>query len=741
MRGRLSPVGLLFGSTLFISAALIFCVQPMFARMALPQLGGSPNVWNTCVVFFQAALLTGYLYAHVVTTRLPLGAQVGLHGLLLAATMLTLPIVIPAGWIPPTDANPVPWLLGLLGVAVGVPFVIASASAPLLQRWFSLTGRPSAADPYFLYAASNAGSLVSLLAYPLVVEPAWSLTEQSAKWRTAFALLGLLILSCGLVARRMARGTVPFAAEPAGAADAQAPATSRHAAADLVSWHQRLRWLALAAIPASLMLSVTTYLSTDVAAVPLLWILPLTCYLLSFVIAFAPTPILSIESAVKLVPALVASLAFFMMQEGTLEIWFALPLHLAAFFAIATALHLQLARARPTAEALTEFYVWIAAGGVIGGAFNAFVAPVAFTGVAEYPVGLVATCLVLVWTEARPAPTKADAWWPMALGTSGVGLGWLVEHTGQAPQVRAAAFMPLVVIAFGFSRRRLRFALAIAALLVAGHLTQGRDGVLLASRSFFGVLRLTEDTGGRYHSLWHGTTLHGQQSLDPARRREALTYYHPSGPIGQTVAMLKARQSDARVGAVGLGAGSLAAYANRRQHWTFFEIDPLVERIAQDPAYFTYLSDCGESCKVVLGDARLSLARVPDASYDLLVLDAFTSDAIPMHLLTRDAVLVYLSKLRPAGLLAFHVSNRHLSLRPVLGDVAASLGLQAISQRHEVSDASTGQATSEWIVMTREAGTLEGLASDARWTRMVTRRNTRVWTDDYSNIVAALGFR
>ena len=521
----------------------------------------------------------------------------------------------------------------------------------------------------------------------------------------------------------------------AGAAsDAAAPAES-------VSWVRRGYWLALAAVPSSLMLSVTTYLSTDVAAVPLLWILPLTCYLLSFVIAFSPTPMLSIGIRREAGAGLVASLAFFMMQGGTLEIWFALPLHLTAFLVIATALHLQLARARPAADALTEFYVWMAAGGVIGGAFNAFVAPVAFTGVAEYPVGLVATCLLLVWTETQPAPARADALWPVALGTAGFGLGWLVERIGQVPQVRAAAFMPLVVIAFGFSRRRLRFALALAALLVAGHVTQSRDGVLLASRSFFGVLRLTEDTGGRYHSLWHGTTLHGQQSLDPARRREALTYYHPSGPIGQTVAMLKARQSDARVGAVGLGAGSLAAYADRGQHWTFFEIDPLVERIARDPAYFTYLSDCGESCDVVLGDARLSLARVPDASYDLLVLDAFTSDAIPMHLLTRDAVMAFLSKLRPAGLLAFHVSNRHLSLRPVLGDVAASLGLQAISQRHEVPDASTGQAASEWMVMARDAGTLEALASDARWTRIAPRQDTRVWTDDYSNIVAALGFR
>jgi hypothetical protein len=701
----------------------------MFARMALPQLGGSPNVWNTCVVFFQAALLAGYAYAHVVTTRFRLGTQVVIHGVLLAAAMMTLPIAMPAGWIPPADANPVPWLLGLLGTAVGVPFVVTSASAPLLQRWFSFAGRPSSRDPYFLYAASNAGSLLSLLAYPLVVEPAWSLSEQSARWRTTFAVLSLLILACGLVAWN-STGTAP----------PDTPADGARATAHAVSWNRRARWLALAAVPSSLLLSVTTYLSTDVAAMPLLWVLPLTCYLLSFVVAFAPGAVVPADRVTKLMLVLAASLAFFMTQGGILQIWFAVPLHLCAFLAIATALHLKLADMRPAANALTDFYVWIALGGVLGGAFNVFLAPVVFSGVAEYPVGLVAACLALAWPEKRMPLPGADAGWPVTLGAAGFVLGWLVEYAGAPAGARAVVFGLLTIAAFRFSRRPLRFALAIAALLIAGHLTSSRDGVLMASRSFFGVLGVTQYAGSGYRALWHGTTLHGQQSLDPARRREPLTYYHPSGPIGQTVAMLKAQRARTRVGAVGLGAGSLAAYADAHQPWTFFEIDPLVERIARNPAYFSYLSDCGAWCQVVLGDARLSLARVADASYDLLVLDAFTSDAIPIHLITRDAVQLYVSKLRPGGVLAFHISNRHLSLRPVLADVAGSLGLRAIAQRHEVTDASNGQSSSEWVVMGRDSTVVEALARDARWARLEAAR-ARVWTDDYSNIVAALGFR
>jgi hypothetical protein len=623
-----------------------------------------------------------------------------------------------------------PWLLGLLAAAVGVPFVVTSASAPLLQRWFSIAGGPSSRDPYFLYAASNAGSLLSLLAYPLVVEPAWPLSEQSGRWHTTFAVLSLLIVACGVVAWRTAATTQPGT-----------PVAAPPTAATEVTCNQRVRWLTLAAIPSSLMLSVTTYLSTDVAAMPLLWVLPLTCYLLSFVIAFAPGPVVPAGRATKLVPALAASLAFFMMQGGILQIWFAVPLHLFALLVIATALHLQLASTRPAAGALTDFYLWIALGGVIGGAFNVFVAPVVFSRVTEYPVGLVATCLVLAWPERRTPLTAADAWWPLALGGAGFAFGWLVQYAGGSARVRAVVFGLLATAAFGFSRRRLRFALAIAALLIAGHLTSSRDGVLMASRSFFGVLAVTQDAGSRFRELWHGTTLHGQQSLDPARRREPLTYYHPSGPIGQTVMMLKAQRTHTRVGAVGLGAGSLAAYADSHQLWTFFEIDPLVERIARDPAYFSYLSDCGAWCEVVLGDARLSLARAADGSYDLLVLDAFTSDAIPIHLITRDAVRLYVSKLRPGGVLAFHVSNRHLSLRPVLADIAGSLGLRAIGQRHQVADTSNGLSTSEWVVMGRDGGVVEALSRDARWTHLEPRARARVWTDDYSDIVAALGFR
>jgi hypothetical protein len=756
MRTGISPLGLLFGCTLFTSSALIFFVQPMFAKMVLPQLGGSPSVWNTCVVFFQAALLAGYAYAHLMT-RFALRTQVAVHALFLAAAACALPIAMPLGWLPPTDGTPVPWLLALLGVVVGGPFLVASASAPLLQRWFSLTGRPSSSDPYFFYATSNVGSLVSLLAYPFVVEPSWTLTVQSTAWTFGFVTLGLLIIACGVAAERVrvtARAEVGAAGGNAvvdGAAWAEGSVTadSRHSVDEVprridVTWRRRAHWLALSAVPSSLMLSVTTYLSTDIAAVPLLWILPLTCYLLSFVVAFAPRslrhgPLVPANLPARIAPLLICCLVLFMLRSASSSLAFIIPLHLLAFLAIAVALHLELTRTRPAAEHLTEFYLWLAVGGVVGGSVNAFLAPVLFSDIAEYPIGLVAACLLLPRSGgASGGVSLADIWWPVVLGVAAFATARLIGVTAVDPRLGLLLAAPLVLWCLSFSRRPVRFALAVTALLVVGQFTASPDGVLLAERSFFGVHRVTLDASGRYHGLSHGTTLHGQQSLDPARRREPLSYYHVSGPIGQTLAMIARRHEGARVAVIGLGAGTLASHARSGQQWTFYEIDPVVERIAREPRFFTYLSDCGDTCRVVLGDARVSLANAAEARYNLVVLDAFSSDAIPIHLLTRDAIRLYLSRLDPQGVIAFHISNRHLALRPVLGDLAADLGLVSIAQAHRVIDVATGQTSSEWLLMARTSAALGGLATDRRWEFTVARRGARVWTDEYSNIVAAL---
>jgi predicted O-methyltransferase YrrM len=439
-------------------------------------------------------------------------------------------------------------------------------------------------------------------------------------------------------------------------------------------------------------------------------------------------------------PLLLSALVLFMMVEATGAFWFLVPLHLLSFLAAALVLHGNLARSRPGASHLTEFYLWLAVGGLVGGSFNALVAPAIFTSIAEYPIGLVAACLL----RARPAGSArgvvaADAWIPLALGSAALGIRLAARSLQATAPLTMLALAPAAIGCFACSRRPLRFALVVALLLTAGALTKIGDAVLLAERSFFGVHKVMADARGRFHYLSHGTTLHGQQRLDPARRREALSYYHAAGPIGQTLAMLGGREGALQVGAIGLGAGVLAAYAGPGRQWTFYEIDPVVERIARDPRYFTHLSDCGANCRVVLGDARLSLARAHDARYDLLVVDAFSSDAIPVHLLTREAVSLYLSRLRDDGLIAFHVSNRHLALRPIVANLAHDRGLVALAQLHEVESEELGM-TSEWVVAARTPQALGRLLTDARWTR-TTATGARVWSDEFSNIVTALKLR
>jgi spermidine synthase len=722
----------LFATAIFAGAALLFLVQPMFARMVLPLLGGSPSVWNTCVVFFQAALLGGYGYAHLLTRACRVRAQVAIHALILAASALALPIAIPSDWTPPAGGAPLPWLLALLVVAVGAPFMATSSTAPLLQRWFSTTSQTGASDPYFLYSASNLGSLSALLAYPLVIEPVWGVSAQSAGWTVGYAGLWTLVAACGVAAIRLQTGEGDR--RPPPGANAVGPTAD-------VAWKQRMQWLALSAVPSSLMLSVTTYLSTDIAAVPLLWILPLTLYLLSFVIVFARSGPVDPQVAARGMPLLVSGLVLFMMTEATVSVWFTVPLHLLTFSATALVVHGELAHSRPGTQRLTEFYLWLAIGGLMGGAFNALVAPMLFSSVAEYPIGLAAACLLRPWPkDMMRRRVAADLWGPVVLGGCAAGLG-LVARAAEASTMVSLLFLaPTIVVCFSLSRRPSRFALAVVALFVAGRLTRGDSTLLLAERSFFGVHRVTEDAGGRFHVLSHGTTLHGQQSRDPERRGEALSYYHAAGPIGQTLAMLGERGGPLRVGAIGLGAGTLAAYAGPGRQWTFYELDPVVERIARDPTYFTYLSDCGAACRVVLGDARLSLTAARGERFDLLVVDAFSSDAIPVHLLTREAIVLYVSRLEEEGLLAIHISNRNLALRPVVANLAHDQSLVALAQRHHVDPEDSGPMSSEWVVAARSTRALGRLVGDPRWARTFPTGG-RVWSDEYSNLVTALKLR
>jgi hypothetical protein len=496
-------------------------------------------------------------------------------------------------------------------------------------------------------------------------------------------------------------------------------------------------------MPSSLLLAVTTYVSTDIAAVPLLWTIPLSLYLLSFVFSFAPTRILPLRGIAAVMPFALLLLVLSMIAGLTTPAWLLVPLHLIVFFACALVLHAELAGSRPGASKLTEFYLWLSAGGVLGGMFNTFVAPVLFTGVVEYPLALVLACAL----RSHPGRVSNGRWWLTdgvalaVLVVAGVGITRSVQP-GLVPPSMVPVLLGLVVVScVRLAASPMSFSLSIAVMFIVGGLWRPAEGELLtAHRSFFGVHRVRMDPDGRGHSLFHGSTLHGRQALDPLRRREPLTYYHRSGPIGQVMSVLAPRLDNGRIGVVGLGAGSLAAYARRGQTWTFFEIDPTVARIARTPDLFTYMADCGAVCGVELGDARLSIAKSTDASFDVLILDAFSSDGIPVHLMTREALGLYLSKLADGGIIAFHLSNRHLMLRPVLAALAAERRIPALVRFDQSSDDSTGRSASEWLVVARTRDAFGSLVSDSRWVEPST--NARgTWTDDFTDILGTFKFR
>lgn len=704
----------------------------MFAKMLLPLLGGAPAVWNTCVVFFQTALLCAYGYAHVLTTRLPGRQQAVTHGVLVLLACLALPVAVPSGWPPPVDRAPFIWLLIVLCVGVGAPFVVVSATAPLLQKWFAGTNDRAANDPYFLYSASNVGSMAALLAYPFLVEPSWSLPQQSSVWTTGYIVFGGLMLACAAMSIRAAAASSDIASTaPVGMEDA--------ASAD---WRQRGTWIVQSLVPSSLLLGVTAYISTDVAAVPLLWVLPLALYLLSFAWAFAPTPVLPASSVFRAMPLFVSALVLVMAARISSPVWIVIPLHLLTFLACALRLHIALAESRPHSRHLTDFYLCLAVGGVLGGALNTFLFPFLFTGIVEYPAALVAACVLQAWrvggSDQRLKP--ADLLLPVGAGLAMMAVMYGASVYGLRWTTVIALVAPLAVWCFSFSRRPVRFGLAVGAVLAVAHLyTPQAHALVFASRTFFGVLRVRAH--GSEHVLWHGSTIHGQQDRAVDRRGQPLTYYHRSGPIGQVIESLSTRLDRAHIGVVGLGAGSLAAYAKPGQRWTFYELDPEMLRVASDPALFTYLHDCGTACDVVLGDARLSLARADTPTYRLLVLDAFSSDAIPIHLVTREALDLYLRRLEPEGVIAFHISNRHLNLAPVFATLAADRGLVALSSNDREPDETRhpGRFPSQWLVMARDAKAFGALAGHPLWTRPHVRAGMRVWTDDYSDILAVLG--
>jgi hypothetical protein len=679
----------LFSVSLCFSALFLFAIQPMFTKMVLPILGGTPAVWSVAMVFFQALLFAGYLYAHLLTRHLNIGMASGVH---IAVTMLAfaaLPIGVAAGWGTPPTSGQAFWLLGMYVVSVGLPFFALSANAPLLQAWFARSLHAKAGDPYFLYAASNLGSFAALAAYPFLIEPHLTLHDQSRVWTLGFAFTAVSIVVCAGVLLR-SNGVAPTSI-----------ADTRFENAP--TWRHRLQWVGYAFVPAGLLIAVTAHISTDVAAVPLLWIIPLAIYLLTFVLSFRQ-PIISDALLRILQPAATAlALLGFMFSSH----WIVLTLlHLGAFFLNSMVFHRALYGSRPAASYLTTFYLCMSLGGALGGISCALLAPMIFNDIAEYPLLLL---VALVWQSRNFRVSGAP----------------LLTLVGRA--------LPLGAVGL------------LAGTFLFGSQREGRQ----TFRSFFGVHKVFPSEDGRFRILGHGTTIHGAmrvQNEDGSAVTgppEPTTYYAFEGALGSAIALKRAADGGhlSSVAVIGLGAGSLSCHSKPGESWTFFEIDAEVLRLAQDSRYFRFLRDCGPKMPIVLGDARLTLPQEADKK-SILIIDAFSSDSIPLHLLTKEAFGMYLSKLNDTGILVAHISNRHLGLSRVLARVGAEHGLVTYLNE-EIGippDIQRSQLRSPSVVavLARKAEHLGALSVHPAWKLVEPEMTRRPWTDDYSNIFEAI---
>ena len=714
-----TPPRRLFAVMAFVSAGLVFLVEPMVARMMLPRLGGSAAVWNTSLAFFQAALLAGYAYAHLLQRFGSVRVQVRLHLAVLALAALALPLRMSEAFGPPSVDHPTVWLLGVLLVSIGAPFAALSATAPLLQAWYARLRGPGAeeGDPYSLYAASNLGSLLALIAYPVIVEPLLPLHHQAAAWSAGYGLFGLLMLALAIV--------ITFA--PARIAAPQAPAPP-------VSWPQRLIWIALSAAASSLLLGVTAHITQDVASAPFLWVMPLALYLLSFVVAFQTRPAIQPEIALWL-QALFTPLAAALYSLLSAPWLGQLGANLAAFFFTALVCHQALAARRPQPGRLTDFYLSIALGGVIGGAFNAFLAPVMFNAVWEYPIVLGLACLARPWGRGR-----LDHWGMGALVSAILTLAILL-----LPQVKGLNTITLLLTVAGCAAFLLRGRGVIyAAIVLALGLTSYQQlfkGPRESHRSFFGelqILKVAAPVFGQVKIMVHGTTLHGAQAVRPDQACIPTTYYGPGTPIARTIRQVQALHPAMSMGAVGLGTGTVAAFTRPADDLRFFEIDPLVVRIALDPSKFSFVHGCSRGrVSVILGDARQSLENLPDHSFDLLLVDAFSSDSVPTHLLTAEAMRTYLRVIKPDGVVLLHLSNRNLELEgPAAASVRLAGGAVLAQDYFSAQSSPYVESGAQAILAGRDRRALRPFEEADDW--VLPTHKARAWTDDYVNVFGAL---
>ncbi|MPZ39343.1 MAG: class I SAM-dependent methyltransferase [Rhizobiales bacterium] len=735
-RAAVASYGLLlltFIAAIFVSAALLFAVQPMFTKMVLPRLGGAASVWSVAIVFFQTTLLAGYAYAHLLTRFQPGRSSVIIHLVVLASACFLLPLHIASGWGRPPQVGEAFWLLGLFTVSIGLPFFALSANGPLLQAWFVRTGHPDAKDPYFLYAASNVGSFLALIAYPVAVEPFVRLGDQTWLWTAGYYLLIAMVAGCSLLMLRS-----PNRLPDAVASDTTPAVTP--------SWRDAAIWVALAAVPSGLLIAVTAHISTDVAAVPLFWTIPLAIYLLTFVIVFQTKPFIPHWLVVAVQPAFVLFLVIAILMIPIESIVLQIVIHLSVFFVCALMCHGELARRRPPPQFLTSYYMWISFGGMVGGILTGLVAPQVSSRIIEYPLLVVLTLL------CRPGftlPTRGSGQYPLLLA---VAVAALLLIGMAAVDIRLDT--PLYAVAVGFLlgltvqfwKTPLPFAAIVAMLFLVNHYNNYITSNYLV-RNFFGVLNVVEASDDRFRVLYHGTTAQGAQRIRDydgnllTGRPDMVSEFHDGGGFAQVVdAMEKKAGGPINMAVIGLGTGALACRGSAGTTVTFYEIDADIARIARDPSLFNYISECAPKTQIVIGDARLTLADAPDGSYDLLFVDAFIGAAIPVHLLTREALELYFRKLKPGGIVAMHVSNRNLELATVVAGIAQANG--AIVRVYDGGDIDEDVDEHRWIptiaAVARNEADFGSLAKSEFWPIRERDPHQRVWTDDYSNIVGAL---
>jgi hypothetical protein len=728
---------IVYTAAIFTSALLLFSVQPLFTKMVLPRLGGSPAVWSVAMVFFQSLLLGGYAYAHYLMQIRNRVVPVAVHLVLLIVALLTLPLSIANGWGEPPTSGYAFWLLGLFAVSIGLPFFALAANNPLLQAWFVRTGHPNGPDPYFLYASSNIGSFLALLSYPVLLEPMFTLRTQNLIWTGLYGLLILLIAACGVL---LLRSPATVVIEQDDDADTPAP-----------SWALRARWIFLAAVPSGLLIAVTAHISTDVAAAPLLWVLPLSLYLLTWVLVFQSRPLLPHKWVLMLQPLAIAGVIVLLAVGGEQNLLLTLGGHQLCFFVIAMACHGELARNRPPSKYLTGFYVALSFGGMVGGLFAGLLAPFMFSWIAEYPILLALAALC-----RPPAGERLPQWsrwyWPflavLAVAliapswSSGKVFTWLDDHR---VWVIGAVGVLSALLTLGLNANRWKIFATVIVALVLIRAYPADDGRVETVRSFFGVHKIVVTPNGQYHVLMHGTTIHGAEKFrnddtSPVTGRpEAITYYHKDGGIGQAISAIRERKGGPiRVAVIGLGAGTLTCASEPGEDWKFFEIDQTMVDTARNPKYFTFIQNCEPDLKPVIGDARLTFAKEPDGIYDLIIVDAYSSDAIPIHLATEEAMEIYKQKLAPQGAVLMHVSNRHLELSSVVVGIADANDLKSWVYSEDSGRDNEYIFSTSVVVSAREEADVGALASSDKWALTEAEDNQRVWTDDYSNVLGAV---